>query len=87
MKFAKTYLSKEHRYWLGQETESARHFLGIPVTNRMIDYIEYYWLSDAQYERFLASEAAAAAFADECRDREHDDLLAMKPGTDRGVPS
>jgi len=87
MKFVKAYLSETHRYWLGREEESGRPFLGIPMSNSMIDYIEYYWLTLDQYEEFAVDEHACAAFADACRRRDRDELLVYQPGPDRGVPS
>ena len=86
MKFKDTYMSREHRYWLGVETSSGRHYASIPVANGMIDYVEYYWIDDAKYEAFLGDEKRAIAFVDACRRREHDDLLIQKPGTNRGTP-
>ncbi|MUL81559.1 MULTISPECIES: hypothetical protein [unclassified Mycolicibacterium] len=86
MKFNDTYFSRPQRYVLGIEQSSGRPYLGIPVSNRMVDYEESYWLTPDQYNRFHEQPDLAAAFAEECRRREHDDLLILKPGTDRGVP-
>jgi hypothetical protein len=86
MKFETKYTSREHRYSLGVESESDRHFAAIPVSNRMVDYIESYAISGAEYATFLDDEVQAVAFAEACRRREHDDRLFMQPGTDRGVP-
>lgn len=86
MKFEIAYRSREHRYWLGIEVASGRHFAAIPVSNRMVDYIEYYAVDDEEYRSFVAEEALAVEFAESCRRREQDDRLFMKPGTDRGVP-
>jgi hypothetical protein len=38
------------------------------------------------YQHFLTDHEAAAAFADECRQHQHDDLLLQKPGSNRGTP-
>ncbi len=35
MKFENSFLSREHRYWLGIETESGEHFAAIPVSNQI----------------------------------------------------
>ena len=86
MKFETTYTSREHRYWLGLEVTSGRHFAAIPVSNRMVDYAEYYALVNDEYRAFRADETAAVAFAESCCRRERDDRLFMKPLTDRGVP-
>jgi hypothetical protein len=34
----------------------------------------------------MADAVLALAFVEECRRREHDDLLLVKPGWNRGVP-
>jgi len=86
MKYEMTYFSPEHDYWLGVDPASKRNLLGIPVSNAMVDYIESYWLDAGQYRTFLENQEAAAAFADACRRREHDDLLTHTPGKYRGTP-
>jgi hypothetical protein len=87
MKFENTYLSKDHRYWLGIETESGTHFASIPVSNQMVDYVEAYKITDEEYSTFLADVDAAAAFVDSCRRHERDDRLFLEPGSDRGAPT
>ena len=86
MRFEKTHFSKEDRYWLGTDTETDRRYIGIPVSNAMVDYIEYYYLSEGQYQRFITDRRAAFDFAESCRRHERDDLLIHKPGSDRGTP-
>jgi hypothetical protein len=86
MKFQNTFVSREHRYFLGVETDSGRHFAAIPVANQMVDYIEPYLITDEQYQEFLRDESKALEFVEACRRREHDNLLLMKPGSDRGTP-
>ncbi|MCG7598114.1 hypothetical protein [Mycobacterium sp. PSTR-4-N] len=86
MRFEKTHFSETGRYWLGRETTTQRHFLGVPLSNSMIDYIEYYWLTADQYDRFAVDSRTATEFADSCRRRERDDILAFPPGPDRGSP-
>lgn len=86
MKFEHTFLSREHRYWLGIEKDSGRSYAAIPVANSMIDYVESYWITNDQYHEFLNNQAAALDFIEGCRRREHDDMLILKPGSDRGTP-
>ncbi|MEH3140744.1 MAG: hypothetical protein PGN37_11295 [Mycobacterium kyogaense] len=83
--FKKTHFSATGRYWLGREEALRQPFLGIPVSNSMIDYIEYYWLTEAQYDEFMVDDNAAAFFAEACRRREHDDVIVFAPGSDRGA--
>jgi hypothetical protein len=86
MKPRDEYFSREHRYSLGTDEESATHFASLPVSNGIVDYEEYYKLSDAEYARFLEHPAEAIAFIEQCRLRLHDDLLMQKPGWNRGTP-
>ncbi|MCV7266618.1 hypothetical protein [Mycolicibacterium doricum] len=86
MKFEKAFVSRLDRYSLGVETESGLYYLAIPVSNQMIDYMEYYKLSDEEYEALRGDLDQARDFADSCRRHEHDERLFMQPGTDRGVP-
>ena len=86
MQFVRTHSSDEGRYGLGVESVSGRNYLGIPISNAMVDYIEYYWLDDKQYELFTSDHECAAEFAEACRRRESDALLVYRPGTDRGTP-
>lgn len=59
----------------------------IPVSSGIVDYEEFYELTPNSYQHFLTDLAAAVAFAEECRQHQHDDLLIQKPGWNRGTPS
>ena len=78
------FFSREDRYSLGIDLDSGRHYASIPVSNGIVDYEEYFVLTDEQYEEFLTEPAVALAFADECRRRERDELLMVTPGSNRG---
>lgn len=86
MKVTRTRFDRVERYSLAVVTATQRPCLYIPVTIGVADYNEYYALTDAQYQRILNDPRAAAEFGEECRQREHDDLLLQKPGWDRGTP-
>jgi hypothetical protein len=78
--------SAEQRCSLGVDQTTGTHYLSIPVSNRLVDYEEYYRLSAEEYDGFLADPARAYAFAERCRQRELDGLLIIPAGADRGVP-
>ena len=80
------FFDKAHRYSLGVEEESATAYLSIPVASNLVDYEEFYALSKEEYSGLLADPAAARIFAEQCRHREHDDRLILKPGCNRGEP-
>lgn len=80
------HISEENRYGLGVDTDSGKRFLAIPVTIGVADYNEYYEVTDELFARFLTDSGAALGFAEECRLREHDELLIVPPGWNRGIP-
>lgn len=86
MTFYDTYFSRDHRYSIGTEDVSNRHYLSIPVSNGPVDYEEYYQLTPDEYEHLLADTSAAVEFAESCRRREQHDRLMQKPGWNRGTP-
>jgi hypothetical protein len=79
-------ITREHCYALGRDHELDCFYLSIPVSNPMVDYEEYYRLSDADFDALMDDFGAARDFADRCRRREMDDRLMIKPGSMRGVP-
>ena len=75
-----------NRCVLGIDAQSGAHLFAIPVSNRLVDYEEFYKITAHQFELFTASESDRERFAQACRQRLNDDLLWYQPGTDRGVP-
>ncbi len=86
MRFSDVFVSREDRYSIGAELDSGRLYVSIPVSNGVVDYEEYYAISAEQSDVFLADRTAAIEFVEACRQRQHDDLLILKPGTNRGTP-
>jgi len=43
------FFSREDRYSLGVDLDSGRYFASIPVSNGVVDYEEYFALTDEQY--------------------------------------
>lgn len=70
---------------IGIEEASGKPYVSIPVSNRMVDYDEYYQIDRATYNLYLTNSTAALEFVKRCRTRELDELLIFKPGIDRGV--
>lgn len=87
MKFKDVFVDRVERFSLGIEQESGRFYLSIPVSNRMVDYEEYYEIDQACFDAYIATPALALEFLQCCRNRERDELLMFKPGHDRGVAS
>ena len=85
MHFVDTAFDRTKRYSIGREVASGRYYLSIPVSNLLVDYEEYYQISAEMHDGYPANAALVEEFADQCRRRQHDALLLIKPGTDRGV--
>lgn len=86
MRFSDVFVSREDRYSIGTELDSGSHYIAIPVSNGVVDYEEYYAISPQQSDAFLTDGSDAVEFAEACRRHQHDDLLILKPGTNRGTP-
>ncbi len=85
MRFVDTAINTELRFSIGQEIESGRYYLSIPVSNRLCDYEEYYVISRDEHDAYPSDLLALREFAGQCRERRHDHLLYLQPGSDRGV--
>jgi hypothetical protein len=85
LKFDETLVNRTERFTLGVETSTGRHYVSIPVSSRLVDYEEYYAISEKSYALFLIDSAAALAFVERCRNRLEDEHLMFAPGSDRGV--
>lgn len=86
MRFEKSFSSREHHYSLAVELNSETHYLAIPVSNQLIDYLEYYRRAVCEFEAFRSDPSDAVQFAESCRRRRRDERLFIRPGNDRGVP-
>jgi hypothetical protein len=49
MTYDDVYFSRDDRYSIGTENDSARHYVSILVSNGVFDHDEYYEISAAQY--------------------------------------
>ncbi len=85
-RFADCLVSREHSYSIGYDKISGHYYLSVPVTNRLVDYEEYYRLDEVEFEALKSDQAQALAFAAAARERELDDRLLLPPGSDRGIP-
>lgn len=85
MRFIDTAVNREKRFSIGRDAESGRHYLSIPVANRLADYEEYYEISAELHDCYPVNKPVLSQFAEECRQQLHDALILQKPGTDRGI--
>jgi hypothetical protein len=84
MQLRDQFVSRELRFSIGTDVDSGQHYVSFPVSANAIAYSEYYAISPNDYEQYLASPESALAFVNECRRREHDRRLLLKPGWNRG---
>ena len=84
-RFQNAFVSPEDFYSLGVDTVEGCHYAAFPVSSGIVDYEEYYRLTDEQYALFLGDREAALKFINSCRRQEKDELLLQKPGGNRGT--
>ncbi|MGE7989482.1 hypothetical protein ACQKPE_00210 [Pseudomonas sp. NPDC089554] len=85
MKFKDLFFSRQHMFSIGIEEDTRQYYVSFPVSNGMVDYEEYYAIDTEIFQLFLDDSDAALAFVIKCRNRELDELLIIKPGTNRGT--
>ncbi len=85
MKFIDLTVQKKERFSIGIEEQTGKYYLSIPVANSLVDYEEYYEISKNEFDIFNKNISLAKNLVNECRNRQQDHRLLMKPGTDRGV--
>jgi hypothetical protein len=86
MHFVDAIVVKADRFAIGTETISGRHYVSFPVSNGFVDYEEYYEISPVDFASYCGDPSLARPLVAECRRRQHDDLLMVKPGRLRGNP-
>ena len=87
MNFEDTFFYSKNRFSIGIEKESGKYYLSIPVSNGIVDYEEYYEISEDEFKSFKNDPTSAEYFVDRCRNRQQDNLLILAPGANRGIPS
>lgn len=86
MRFDDIIIAKTDRFSIGQDNETGGHYISFPVSNGLVEYEEYYVLDENMFSTVMQAVEKVGKFVEECRAREHDDLLIVKPGRIRGEP-
>jgi hypothetical protein len=86
-RYRPVYVSQSPRFSLDRDVKTGAPVLSIPVSNQMVEYEEWYSISEDEFEQFMADHELAKAFALRCGRRELDERLVLKPGRDRGYYS
>ena len=76
-KFSDIHTNKENRFSLGIETCSGKYYLSIPVSNRMVDYEEYYEIDKVFIENYPDSLSKIIELLEKCRNRQYDDFIFL----------
>ncbi|WP_434778576.1 hypothetical protein [Neisseria sp. Ec49-e6-T10] len=87
MDYTDYFLDKVNRFAIGKLNDENKYYVAIPVSNMVVDYMEYYEINKEMLDSFLGEPAKALSFVERCRNREMDELLIFKPGRDRGEPA
>lgn len=87
MRFKDVALSREKRFSIGIDLQTGEPYLSIPVSNRLLDYEEYYRIPKDLFDSAKRNISSAFDFAEDCRMRRMDQFLIIPPGKDRGEPS
>lgn len=86
MKFTDIEHCTDDNYSVGIVDTTGEYYIAIPVSNRQVDYEEYYRISSSERDKIMTDRAYGREFAERCRKRRMDNRLIEKPGRDRGIP-
>ena len=77
---------KQDRFAFAKDESTDRYCIAIPVFNGMVEYNEYYEISNQEYNEFSKDFLKAKLFVEKCRNQKEDARLMQKPGKMRGTP-
>ncbi|MBF0208449.1 MAG: hypothetical protein HQK53_16340 [Oligoflexia bacterium] len=86
MKFKDIKFSKEHRFSIGVDEESNKYYISFPAYNGMVEYEEYYKISEQEYLNFIVDLNNALILLQRCRERNEENRLLYQPSIKRGSP-
>lgn len=68
-RFVDHMVDREHRFSLGLDTTTGRHFLATPISGRMaaVEFEAWFAISPEEYARFRDDPASAEPFLESCR--------------------
>lgn len=87
MEFIDTKTSLANRFSIGIVKPAGIFYISIPVSNRMVDYEEYFRIDEYTYRITESDMNYGIELARKCRLGEMDKWLILKPGADRGTPT
>jgi hypothetical protein len=86
MNFESFIIFRKERFSIGIEKDSGKYFVSFPVFNGMVEYSEYYEISNQEYAIFNKDIEQLREFVAKCKNHKEDFRLIEKPGSIRGEP-
>ncbi|WP_151965876.1 hypothetical protein [Acinetobacter soli] len=88
MEFKKLFVDNKLNFFeIGLEKNSNTYYLAFMVSNHLIDYYEYYAISNAEYDNFIQNELSIIPILERCRKRKEDErMIFYPPAKNRGFP-
>jgi hypothetical protein len=86
MKLKTTKVTQTGRYAIGIEEDSGKFFILFPVRGMILEDVEIYEISSAEFKLFSEDLDKAKDLVERCRKRLEDARLLEKPITPRGYP-
>lgn len=80
LQFDDMMISQEEQFSLGVERTTGVHYISVSVAAQVVDYEEYYELTEEEFFRLLDDPEAGQALARRCRDGQEDARLFRRPG-------
>jgi hypothetical protein len=84
MKFNDVLVNRDKRCCIGIEEALGRDYVAFPVRNGFAEYEEDDVITPDQFALFQRDQAAAEGFVKQCRSRQNEELLMIRPGRLRG---
>jgi hypothetical protein len=86
MNFETLIVFKKERFAIEREIDSGKYCVSFPVFNGIVEYSEYYEITDAEFSVFKVDLQFLQQFVSRCKNREEDQRLMGKSGPIRGEP-
>ncbi len=80
LQFDDMMISQEEQFSLGVERATGVHYISVSVAAQMVDYEEYFELTEEEFFLLLDDPDAGQALARRCREGLEDARLFRRPG-------
>ncbi|WP_020178993.1 hypothetical protein [Methylopila sp. M107] len=85
LQFDDMMISETERYSLGVERNSGAHYISVQISAQLVDYEEYYELTEEEFFLLLDDPEAGQTLARRCRDGHEAARLFSRPGGPGGA--